>query len=47
MVLYFYLKDNIFGCIIEGLDFRDYYEDFKKVKILIFGVFKDIFKFYE
>ncbi|MCG8538023.1 MAG: peroxiredoxin [Pseudomonadales bacterium] len=47
VVLYFYPKDNTPGCTTEGLDFRDYYDDFKKAKTLIFGVSKDTLKSHE
>ena len=47
VVLYFYPKDNTPGCTTEGLDFRDYYEDFKNQKTIIFGVSKDILKSHE
>lgn len=47
VVLYFYPKDNTPGCTTEGLDFRDYYDDFKKAKTLIFGISKDTLKSHE
>lgn len=47
VVLYFYPKDNTPGCTTEGLDFRDYYDEFKKTKTLIFGVSKDTLKSHE
>ncbi len=47
VVLYFYPKDNTPGCTTEGLDFRDYYEDFKKAKTIVFGVSKDTLKSHE
>ncbi|MAR92958.1 MAG: peroxiredoxin [Pseudomonadota bacterium] len=47
VVLYFYPKDNTPGCTTEGLDFRDYYEDFLKAKTLVFGVSKDTLKSHE
>lgn len=47
VVLYFYPKDNTPGCTTEGLDFRDYYEDFKKAKTVVFGVSKDTLKSHE
>lgn len=30
MVFYFYLKDNIFGCIIEVKEFSEFIEEFEK-----------------
>lgn len=47
VVLYFYPKDNTPGCTTEGLDFRDYYQDFLKAKTIVFGVSKDILKSHE
>jgi len=41
LVLYFYPKDNTPGCTTEGQDFRDYYEEFRKLKTVIFGVSRD------
>lgn len=43
-VLYFYPKDSTPGCTTEGIDFRDNYEEFKKLGIEIFGVSKDSVK---
>lgn len=47
VVLYFYPKDNTPGCTTEGLDFRDYYQDFKSARTLVFGVSKDTLKSHE
>ncbi len=41
VVLYFYPKDNTPGCTTEGQDFRDRYEEFRKLKTDIFGVSRD------
>ena len=47
MVLYFYPKDNTPGCTTEGQDFRDHYEEFRKLKTGIFGVSRDSLKSHE
>lgn len=47
LVLYFYPKDNTPGCTTEGQDFRDYYEEFRKLKTEIFGVSRDSLKSHE
>lgn len=47
VVLYFYPKDNTPGCTTEGLDFKEFHEDFKKAKTLVFGVSKDTLKSHE
>jgi len=44
VVLYFYPKDNTPGCTIEAQDFRDRYEDFRKLKVEILGVSRDSIK---
>lgn len=40
-VLYFYPKDNTPGCTLEGQDFRDQYDQFKKLKTVVYGVSRD------
>ncbi|WP_163832991.1 peroxiredoxin [Spartinivicinus ruber] len=47
LVLYFYPKDSTPGCTTEGQDFRDYYEEFKAAKTVIFGVSRDSLKSHE
>ena len=47
VVLYFYPKDNTPGCITEGLDFRNNYEEFKAARTCVFGVSKDSLKSHE
>lgn len=47
VVLFFYPKDNTPGCTTEALDFRDAYEDFKKLRTVVFGVSKDTLKSHE
>jgi len=44
VVLYFYPKDNTPGCTTEAQDFRDRYEDFRKLKVEILGVSRDSLK---
>ena len=46
-VIYFYPKDNTPGCTQEGEDFRDLYEEFKKLKTEIYGVSRDSLKSHE
>jgi peroxiredoxin Q/BCP len=40
-VLYFYPKDNTPGCTLEGQDFRDRYNQFKKLNSVVYGVSRD------
>lgn len=47
LVLYFYPKDNTPGCTTEGQDFRDSYEEFRKLKTVIFGVSRDSLQSHE
>jgi thioredoxin-dependent peroxiredoxin len=47
VVLYFYPKDNTPGCTTEGQDFRDHFEEFRKLKTEIFGVSRDSLKSHE
>lgn len=44
VVLYFYPKDNTPGCTTEGQDFRDHYEEFRKLNTEIYGVSRDSLK---
>lgn len=41
VVLYFYPKDNTPGCILEGMQFRDFFTEFEKNNTVILGVSKD------
>ncbi len=41
IILYFYPKDSTPGCTTEGQDFRDSYEDFRKLNAEIIGVSRD------
>ncbi len=47
LVLYFYPKDNTPGCTTEGQDFRDHYDEFRKLKTEILGVSRDSLKSHE
>lgn len=40
-VVYFYPKDDTPGCTIEGSQFRDLHNEFKKVGYMVFGVSRD------
>lgn len=44
VVLYFYPKDNTPGCTTEGQDFRDHYEEFRKLDTEIYGISRDSLK---
>jgi thioredoxin-dependent peroxiredoxin len=46
-IIYFYPKDATPGCTIEGSDFRDLYDDFKKAGYMVFGVSRDSLKSHE
>jgi peroxiredoxin Q/BCP len=41
VVLYFYPKDHTPGCTQQACDFRDFFPDFKKLGITVFGISKD------
>lgn len=47
LVIYFYPKDNTPGCTTQGMQFRDYYADFKAHNTEIFGVSRDSLKSHE
>jgi peroxiredoxin Q/BCP len=44
VVLYFYPKDNTPGCTTEAQDFRDNFEEFRKLNTEIIGVSRDSLK---
>ncbi len=44
LAIYFYPKDNTPGCTTEGLNFRDLYPQFQKLKCAIFGISRDSLK---
>jgi peroxiredoxin Q/BCP len=41
LVIYFYPKDNTYGCTAEACKFRDAYEEFKKYNCSVIGVSSD------
>ena len=43
-VLYFYPKDNTPGCTVEGTQFRDLHDEFRKAKVAVFGISRDSVK---
>jgi len=47
LVIYFYPKDNTPGCTLEGQNFRDSYEEFKKSGTTVLGVSRDNLKAHE
>ena len=47
LVLYFYPKDNTPGCTTESIQFRDRYQDFRKLGCAIYGVSRDSLKSHE
>jgi thioredoxin-dependent peroxiredoxin len=47
LVLYFYPKDNTPGCTMEGTQFRDLHEKFRKAGASVFGVSRDTLKSHE
>lgn len=44
VLLYFYPKDDTPGCTTEACNFRDGYDEFKKMGLVILGVSKDSVK---
>jgi len=47
LVLYFYPKDNTPGCTTESIQFRDRYDDFRKLGCGIYGISRDSLKSHE
>ena len=47
LILYFYPRDATPGCTTEGQDFRDQYEEFKKLNAEVFGISRDSMKSHE
>ena len=47
LVIYFYPKDNTSGCTLEGQNFRDAYDEFKKSGTAVLGVSRDSLKAHE
>lgn len=46
-VMYFYPKDNTPGCTLEGQEFRDLHEKFKRANTRIYGVSRDSLRSHE
>jgi peroxiredoxin Q/BCP len=46
-ILYFYPRDNTPGCTVEGTEFRDLHDEFRKRKVRILGVSRDSLKSHE
>jgi len=46
-VLYFYPKDNTPGCTVEGTQFRDLHDEFRKARVAVFGISRDSVKSHE
>ena len=47
IIIYFYPKDSTPGCTSESIDFKDNYENFKKLNTEIFGISRDSIKSHE
>jgi peroxiredoxin Q/BCP len=47
VVVYFYPKDSTPGCTLEGKDFRDQINKFRRRKTAIFGISRDSIKSHE
>lgn len=47
VVLYFYPKDCTSGCTLEGQDFRDLHNQFKKLNTVVFGISRDKMQLHE
>ena len=47
VVLYFYPKDNTPGCTLEGQDFRDLQNKFKRANTVVLGISRDSVKSHE
>ena len=47
LVLYFYPKDNTPGCTNEGIQFRDLYQEFRKLGCGVYGISRDSLKSHE
>lgn len=41
VVLYFYPRDNTAGCTTEATEFRDLYDEFKKLNTVVLGISRD------
>ena len=47
VVIYFYPKDSTPGCTTEGVEFRDFYDEFQAADTEIFGISRDSLKSHE
>lgn len=47
VVFYFYPKDNTPGCTLEGQDFRDLHDKFKRANTVVLGISRDSVKSHE
>ncbi len=47
VVIYFYPRDNTPGCTREGQDFRDAWEQFRKLNCAVIGVSRDSLRTHE
>ena len=47
VVIYFYPKDSTPGCTTQGMQFRDFYNEFQKANTEIFGISRDSLKSHE
>jgi len=47
LVIYFYPKDSTPGCTTQGIQFRDYYQQFQQHNAEIFGISRDSLKSHE
>lgn len=41
VVIYFYPKDNTLGCTTQACNYRDYYQEFKDLNVILIGISKD------
>ena len=46
-VLYFYPRDDTPGCTVEGTQFRDLHDEFRKARVAVFGISRDSVKSHE
>lgn len=47
LILYFYPKDSTPGCTTQGVQFRDYYNQFQEHQAEVFGISRDNIKSHE
>jgi len=47
VVIYFYPKDSTPGCTTQGIQFRDFYNEFQNANTEIFGISRDSLKSHE